>query len=199
MTTPLRERRRQMLRDEILQAAGTLMHEKGYAAMSMDELASQVGISKPTLYSHFTTKEDLVVAAVSYWFDRVTEAVTADATPRSPLQQLAFILRTVVQLQVDRGALSPRPWAPELFQLLCQHPRVRDRLDQIHESVQRLVHEARAGGELNPALDPVVIVRVFFTLLHTLKAPMLFEVGQPEPSAVADTLATIFERGVRAS
>jgi AcrR family transcriptional regulator len=199
MTTRLRERRRQMLRDEILQAAGTLMHEKGYAAMSMDELASQVGISKPTLYSHFTTKEELVVAAVSYWFDRVTEAVTADATPRSPLQQLAFILRTVVQIQVDRGALSPRPWAPELFQLLCQHSRVRDRLDQIDTSVKQLVHEARACGEINPALDPVVIVRVFFTLLHTLKAPMLFEVGQPEPSAVADTLATIFERGVRAS
>jgi AcrR family transcriptional regulator len=199
MTTRLRERRRQMLRDEILQAAGTLMHEKGYAAMSMDELANQVGISKPTLYSHFTTKEELVVATVSYWFDRVTEAVTADATPRSPLQQLAFILRTVVQLQAERGTLSPRPWAPELFQLLCQHPRVRDRLDQIDTSIKRLVHEARASGEINPALDPVVIVRVFFTLLHTLKAPMLFEVGQPEPSAVAETLATIFERGVRAN
>src|SRR5689334_10862227 len=131
MTTTLRERRRQLLRDEILQAAGALMHEKGYAAMSMDELASQVGISKPTLYSHFTTKEDLVVAAVSYWFDRVSEAVTADPTPRSPLQQLAFILRTVVQIQIDRDALSPRPWAPEVFQLLCQHAEVRERLDRI--------------------------------------------------------------------
>jgi len=199
MTTPLRERRRQMLRDEILRAASELMREKGYAAMSMDELASQVGISKPTLYSHFTTKEDLVVAAVTYWFDRVAEAVAADATPRSPLQQLAFILRTVVQLQVAHGALSPRPWAPEVFQLLCQHPSVRDRLDQIHTSIRGLVDEARAGGEINPALDPVVIMRVFFTLLHTLKAPMLFEMGQPQPSAVADTLATIFERGVRAN
>ena len=198
MITPLRERRRQMLRDEILQAAGALMHEKGYAAMSMDELASQVGISKPTLYSHFTTKEDLVVAAVSYWFDRVTEVVTADATPRTPLQQLAHILRTVVQVQVERGATSPRPWSPEIFQLLSQHAHVRARLDQIEASIKRLVHEARANGEINPALDAVVIVRTFFTLIHTLKAPLPFEIGQPEPGAVADTLATIFENGVRA-
>jgi AcrR family transcriptional regulator len=198
MTTSLRERRRQMLRDEILQAAGALMHDKGYAAMSMDELASQVGISKPTLYSHFTTKEDLVVAAVSYWFDRVSEVVAADTTPRTPLQQLAFILRTVVQLQVDRGALSPRPWAPEVFQMLCQHGEVRERLAQIDAGIKRLVHDARACGEINPSLDPVVIVRVFFTLIHTLKAPLPFEVGQPELAAVADTLATIFEHGVRA-
>src|SRR5512138_107913 len=106
MTIRLRERRRQMLREEILLAAGALMHEKGYAAMSMDELASQVGISKPTLYSHFTTKEELVVAAVTFWFDRVSELVAADTTPRTPLQQLGFIIRTVVQIQVDRGALS---------------------------------------------------------------------------------------------
>jgi AcrR family transcriptional regulator len=198
MTTSLRERRRQMLRDEILQAAGALMHDKGYAAMSMDELASQVGISKPTLYSHFTTKEDLVVAAVSYWFDRVSEAVAADTVPRTPLQQLAFILRTVVQLQIDRGALSPRPWAPEVFQMLCQHDEIRDRLGQIDAGIKRLVHQARASGEVNPSLDPVVIVRVFFTLIHTLKAPLPFEVGQPELGAVADTLATIFEHGVRA-
>src|SRR5690349_17475863 len=159
MITPLRERRRQMLRDEILQAAGALMHEKGYAAMSMDELASQVGISKPTLYSHFTTKEELVVAAVSYWFDRVSEAVSAESSPRTPLQQLAHILRTVVRLQVEHGATSPRPWAPEIFQMLCQHPRLRERLDQIDTSIKRLVQEARASGEINPALDAVVVVR----------------------------------------
>jgi AcrR family transcriptional regulator len=198
MAVSLRERRRQMLRDEILLAAGALMNEKGYAAMSMDELASQVGISKPTLYSHFTTKEELVVAAVTYWFDRVSEVVAADTMPRTPLQQLAFIIRTVVQIQIDRGALSPRPWAPEVFQMLCQHAEVRERLGQIDSGIKRLVHEARASGEINPNLDPVVVVRVFFTLLHTLKAPLPFEIGQPELTAVADTLATIFERGVQA-
>jgi len=198
MAVSLRERRRQMLRDEILQAAGALMHEKGYAAMSMDELAGQVGISKPTLYSHFTTKEELVVAAVAHWFDRVSEAIAANSAPRSPLQQLAFILRTVVQLQVDEGALAPRPWTPEVFQMLCQHPRVRDRLDQIDSAIKRLVHEGRANGEINPLLDPIVVVRAFFTLVNTLNAPLPFEVGQPEPSAVADTLATIFAHGVAA-
>ena len=53
MTVSLRERRRQLLYDEILTAVGELLGEKGYSAMSMDELAARVGISKPTLYSIF--------------------------------------------------------------------------------------------------------------------------------------------------
>lgn len=44
----------------ILQVAEEALKEKGYYDMSMDEVASHVGISKVTLYKHFKSKEDLV-------------------------------------------------------------------------------------------------------------------------------------------
>lgn len=44
----------------ILQVAEEALKEKGYYYMSMDEVASHVGISKVTLYKHFKSKEDLV-------------------------------------------------------------------------------------------------------------------------------------------
>jgi AcrR family transcriptional regulator len=56
MTLTLRERQKQALREEIMNAAQELVAEKGYGAMSMDELAARVGISKPTLYAHFANK-----------------------------------------------------------------------------------------------------------------------------------------------
>jgi AcrR family transcriptional regulator len=62
MAHSLRERRRQMLREEILEATHQLLTERGYAAMSMDDLAARVGVSKPTLYNQFPTKEDLIAA-----------------------------------------------------------------------------------------------------------------------------------------
>src|SRR6476661_10570472 len=126
MTISLRERRRQLLYDEILTAVGELLGEKGYSAMSMDELAARVGISKPTLYSIFPTKEDLLVETIVHGMDRVAAVIQADQTPRSPLQQLMFILRTVIQMQVSKGALTPtpRPWSPEVFQLVCMREEV---------------------------------------------------------------------------
>jgi AcrR family transcriptional regulator len=187
-----------MLYDEILLAVGELLIEKGYAAMSMDELAARVGVSKPTLYSHFPTKDDLLVAAMMHGIDRVSTAIQADTTPRSPLQQLVFILRIVLQMQVDKGALTPRPWSPEILQVLCSREEVVEQL-RSHESViLALVREGIDGGEIDAALDPVLVVRAFYAAVNTLHFPFMSQMNPADPAAVAETLVTIFERGVRA-
>jgi AcrR family transcriptional regulator len=198
MTTSLRERRRQLLQDEILQAATEIVKERGYSAMSMDDLAARVGVSKPTLYSHFATKEDLLVAAVMRTLDRVTALVQADTTPRTPLQQLLFVLRTVLQVQVDDGALSPRPWSPEVLQVLCSRQEVVERFQRVDDAVVGLVREGVAAGEIDPRLDPLVVARAFFAMINTLHAPFMIGLAAPNPVAIVDNLLMLFERGVRA-
>jgi len=51
-------------RKAILDAAKTLFVTKGYASTSMDAVAAEAGVSKLTVYSHFTDKETLFSAAV---------------------------------------------------------------------------------------------------------------------------------------
>ena len=53
------ERQRQQREKTILATAYTLLTERGYEGMTMDELAAQVGITKVTLYQHFPSKEAL--------------------------------------------------------------------------------------------------------------------------------------------
>lgn len=51
---------RSRTRDRILDAALALFAEKGYEATSMREIAEQLSITKPALYYHFDSKEDIV-------------------------------------------------------------------------------------------------------------------------------------------
>ncbi|WP_395608883.1 TetR/AcrR family transcriptional regulator [Pseudomonas sp. B22129] len=51
-------------RQAILEAAKTLFLSNGYASTSMDAVALEAGVSKLTVYSHFTDKETLFTAAV---------------------------------------------------------------------------------------------------------------------------------------
>lgn len=197
MTSSLRERRRQLLFDEILTAVGELLREKGYGAMSMDELAARVGISKPTLYSIFPTKEDLLVETIIHGMDRVTAVIQADQTPRSPLQQLLFILRTIIQMQVSKGALTPRPWSPDIIQLVCMREEVVERMRANEAALVDLIQQGIAHGEINRALDPALVLRAFYAILNSLHLPFLGGIGTANPSTIADTLVTIFERGVR--
>ena len=48
----------------IIQSVNRLLAEKGFDAMTVDEVAADVGIAKASLYKHFPSKEDLACAAM---------------------------------------------------------------------------------------------------------------------------------------
>lgn len=55
-----RTRRRESTRQRILATAADLFYRRGITPVSMDEVAEAAQVSKPTLYNHFGSKEDLV-------------------------------------------------------------------------------------------------------------------------------------------
>src|SRR5213076_2188762 len=60
----LRERQRQERAALILGVAQDVFADKGYYDASIDEIAARAGIAKGTVYLHFASKEDLLVALV---------------------------------------------------------------------------------------------------------------------------------------
>jgi AcrR family transcriptional regulator len=57
-------------RQQLLEVAGEMFAEHGYHGASMEQLADAAGVSKPVLYQHFSSKQDLYLAVVR---DAVTE------------------------------------------------------------------------------------------------------------------------------
>ena len=56
--------RRSLKREQLLDIAIGLFNERGYHASGIDLILEQAGIAKTTLYRHFKTKEDLIVAVL---------------------------------------------------------------------------------------------------------------------------------------
>ncbi|MFI6297211.1 TetR family transcriptional regulator [Nonomuraea sp. NPDC050790] len=63
--TGLRQRKRQQVHEAISAAAITLFLERGFDEVSVAEVAAAAGVSKPTLFKYFATKEDLVVHRIA--------------------------------------------------------------------------------------------------------------------------------------
>ena len=55
---------RQTKRDELVEKALIVFYENGFHATGMDTLVAKTGISKTSIYKHFRTKEDLILAAL---------------------------------------------------------------------------------------------------------------------------------------
>lgn len=110
---PRAERERQ-----IVDAAVAVFGERGYAATSMDTVAERVGVTKPVLYTHFGSKEGLLLAAISRARAELLEVVAAAAAgatdPESMLRDgtLAFFT------YLDRRAPA--------WQLFCSEAGVTD-------------------------------------------------------------------------
>ena len=75
--TGWREARRRSARDAIIEAAWALVAEEGLAGLSLRELARRAGITTPTVYSYFETKNAIYDAmfgqAARQFADRMTE------------------------------------------------------------------------------------------------------------------------------
>jgi len=68
--------RRDDIRDLILDGVDILLAKFGYKKMTMEDVARQVGIGKGTIYLHFPSKEELVLAHI----DRIAETVVRKIT-----------------------------------------------------------------------------------------------------------------------
>jgi AcrR family transcriptional regulator len=79
---PQNERRRQAVRDRILDAADRLFYGQGIRAIGVDTVAAEADVSKRTLYNHFPSKDDLIVAYLSR---RIPVPRESD---RPPLEQI---------------------------------------------------------------------------------------------------------------
>jgi AcrR family transcriptional regulator len=196
MTNSLRQRRRQMLEAEILDATREILAERGYVAMSMDDLAAQVGISKPTLYSHFATKDEIVVATIVREMERFIALVEAETEDQTPLQRLIFVLHTLIHVQEDKR-LGTQPWTPELFLLVCSREEGRHAIQRLDAVITALIQAGIASGEIDPSLDPSTVASAFYAMSHALKHAHFTRAGATHPAA-GEMLAKLFERGVRA-
>src|SRR5947209_19752015 len=82
-------------KEETLDTAARLLTERGYANLNMDELAEEVGISKPTLYQYFNSKEELIAEAMIRMFEKMDEHI-AELSDKSPIEQLEEFMRSML-------------------------------------------------------------------------------------------------------
>jgi AcrR family transcriptional regulator len=80
-------------RNHLLATARRLFYQDGYRVVGIDTLLAEAKVAKMTLYNHFASKEDLIVAVIEQQDREVREALAAavESAGRSPVRQLAAV------------------------------------------------------------------------------------------------------------
>lgn len=99
--------RRSEIRNHLLETALRLFNEHGYQATGIDLIIAEAGVAKTTLYRHFETKEDLILAALERRDEEDRSAMRAfvDDHATDPLERI-FATFDFLEAYVDDRRFS---------------------------------------------------------------------------------------------
>jgi AcrR family transcriptional regulator len=139
------QRKRGRRIQEILTAAAELFGERGYDAVSLEDVAARLDVTKGSLYYYFASKDELVTAAIETlgndWTARLERLPAAQDGP--PARRLRALVEEHIGIAVREypGALAlflvPRRWPEAQRARITELRRRHDRLfrDVVEEGV----------------------------------------------------------------
>jgi AcrR family transcriptional regulator len=171
-------------REQILTAATSAFARSGFAATSLDDVATVAGVTRMVLYTHFESKTALYRAVLDRTQDRLHAATGAPDYDRFSVA----------------GLLAAAAADPDGFRLLFHHaarePEFRAEVDRIRAGGYEVAHRYLAPDIADSAwadwachLVPTVVPEAVIAWL---------DAGQPDPDTAAERISRVID-GIEAA
>lgn len=158
----LKERQRQLREDAILDAAEELLMSKGLGAMTLEEISAEVGISKPTLYQHFRSKEEVVAGLMTRGLRDASRKLREFAETTPPVEALRSLIEWFVEQRAkkDCGPLTDLCMA---VSQMAQGP-MREAERAFSLEIERLVEAAQGDGSIRPGVPAMFVSQTLLSI-----------------------------------
>lgn len=155
------------VRSLIINEASALFAEKGYAGLSMRELADHVGVSKAALYYYFSDKEQLFVEIISQFLDEIQTRLEKilDTSPDLRSQ----LLEVVHHIEGQSNAKKQLIWYLRHDIRQLSDERVSHLVYQYHHgfvnTLEQMFKDAVDHGEIK-SLNPKTLAWAFLGMVY---------------------------------
>lgn len=183
------------MKEKIIQKSSDLFLEFGFRSVTMDHIASELAISKKTLYEYFNNKAQLIEEVGEYITKgiqhEIDQIMMADF---NPIRELFEIKRCVLKRLKDEKS-SPQ------FQLQRYYPEVYVRLRQtqvckMDECCSSNLKRGIAQGDYRSNLNQVFITRLYISGMLNLKNEELFKSTDLTPKQLYEEFLSYHLRSI---
>ena len=183
-------------RDEVIDAAARVFHEKGYAAASIQDVADELGMLKGSVYHYIDSKQDLLFAIIEdvhrRTMDELEQWVSIEGGALVRLRaflhgQVLSYCRNVERVGVflqDMRSLSED-----------QRVRILDERDRYDRVVRDLIRSGQEEGVIDPEVDPKLAAMAIFGMLNWVSTWWRPD-GPSTPDEVADEFTDLALSGL---
>lgn len=142
---------------EILKSVGKLFHRYGIRSVTMDDVASELGISKKTLYQFFKNKEELVSEVINCFIENPGYHLTGGSTG-NPIDRIFLLRKHIVGLLKSYNNnldLDLKKQYPAIYRKVKEFKRLKIFNDTLAD-----IEEGKRLGLFRESIDPEFIAKL---------------------------------------
>ncbi len=158
-------------KDEIVAVASSLFKEKGYNAVSMRDIAQEMGIKAASLYNHISGKQEILSTLIIFLAEEFTRGMNAVVNSEGkPLDKIKGVIEMHIDITVNHSealAALNNDWMHLENDDLAYFVRMRE---EYEENFRKIIKEGISVGDLKPRHPEVIL----FSILSTLRTLYLW-------------------------
>ena len=163
------------MKEKIVLKATELFLNLGFKSVTMDDIANEMGISKKTIYTHFSNKTELVREVTLTMFTYIINGIDGiRALEKNPIEEL-YEIKKFIMLQLKNEKSSPQ------YQLQKYYPEIHKTFKVKHfekmfdctmDNLQRGIKQGLYRENINIEF----ISRIYFIGMHGIKDDTMFPI-----------------------
>ncbi|MDR3689950.1 MAG: helix-turn-helix domain containing protein [Fimbriimonas sp.] len=160
----IKERQRALREEAILDSAVKLISERGFASVTFEQIADEACVSKPTLYQHFRSKDEIAarlsIRCLCMARDRIL-AVPSDLPADERLRQT---LRTVVEFRLDEKLSLYVDLAQKVLPIRHDNLEIKAIEEELGGMLESMLVQAQEMGSVRRDLSVQFLRRILFSI-----------------------------------
>jgi AcrR family transcriptional regulator len=187
------------LAQRILETARTRIFRSGLRALTMDDLASELGVSKKTLYLHFPSKEAIAEQIVDFIGRNMRSRFDAIFDDR----KLTFSQKMCAITEIIGNTVAKIN--PAMLRDFQRHaPAVFQKIDELRQKnipyvFGRILRDGQKAGLVRPDIDINFATEFWLQAIRGLMHPDTLERTQFTPRQIIDQAIPLFFQGLLTS
>jgi len=161
------------MKEKIIIKSSQLFLDFGFKSITMDDIASKMGISKKTIYRYFKNKEELVRNSVTYLHEKISNSICEITKQGYNAIEENFVIKNMFTDIFEKSNSSP------MFQLQKYYPRIYKNLIEnefiiFEECVGANIIKGIKEGLYRKNINEEVILKFYFLLIFGLHDENIF-------------------------
>jgi AcrR family transcriptional regulator len=160
----IKERQRAQREEAILDSAVKLIAERGFASVTFEQIADEACVSKPTLYQHFRSKDDLAMHLSLRCMNLVRDRVLSVPSDMPVGVRLRQVMRTVVEFRLDKRLSLYADLAQHVLPIRHGIPEINQIETELIGQLESMIDEAQTQGIVRSDLSASFMCQILVSI-----------------------------------